>query len=84
MADKGYISHLEPLEFSDNIKEAYLLSEDECSMLNCECIEEERLEDMIREKCEIYCEVISTKSWHRYNGYDQQFAVIFQVLPPEE
>ena len=43
MADIGYISLLEPLEFSDNIIEAYLLSKDECSMLNCECIEEERL-----------------------------------------
>ncbi len=41
-------------------------------------------EDMIRERCAIYCEVKSTKSWHRYNGYDQQFAVVFQVLPPDE
>ena len=41
-------------------------------------------EDMIRERCAIYCEVKSTKSWHHYNGYDQQFAVVFQVLPPNE
>ena len=41
-------------------------------------------EDMIRERCAIYCEVKSTKTWHRYNGYDQQFAVVFQVLPPDE
>lgn len=41
-------------------------------------------EDMIRERCAIYCEIKSTKSWHRYNGYDQQFAIVFQVLPPEE
>lgn len=41
-------------------------------------------EDMVRERCAIYCEIKSTKSWHRYNGCDQQFAIIFQVLPPEE
>lgn len=41
-------------------------------------------EDMIRERCAIYCTIKSTKSWHRYNGYDQQFAVMFQVLPPDE
>lgn len=40
--------------------------------------------DMIRERCAIYCKVKSTKSWHRYNGYEQQFAVVFQVLPPDE
>lgn len=41
-------------------------------------------EDMIRERCPIYCTIKSTKSWHRYRGYDQQFAIVFQVLPPEE
>ena len=41
-------------------------------------------EDMVGERCVIYCTIKSTKSWHRYNGYDQQFAIIFQVLPPEE
>ncbi len=41
-------------------------------------------EDMIRERCPIYCTIKSTKSWHRYQGYDQQFAIVFQVLPPEE
>lgn len=41
-------------------------------------------EDMIRERCPIYCTIKSTKSWHRYRGYDQQFAIVFQVLPLEE
>lgn len=41
-------------------------------------------DDMIRERCPIYCTIKSTKSWHRYRGYDQQFAIVFQVLPPEE
>jgi len=41
-------------------------------------------EDMIRERCPIYCTIKSAKSWHRYRGYDQQFAIVFQVLPPEE
>lgn len=41
-------------------------------------------EDMMRERCPIYCTIKSTKSWHRYRGYDQQFAIVFQVLPPEE
>lgn len=40
-------------------------------------------EDMIRERCPIYCTIKSTKSWHRYRGYDQQFAIVFQVLPPD-
>lgn len=39
-------------------------------------------EDMIRERCPIYCTIKSTKAWHRYRGYDQQFAIVFQVLPP--
>lgn len=41
-------------------------------------------EDMAGEKCVIYCTIKSTKSWHRYSGYDQQFGIVFQVLPPVE
>lgn len=46
-------------------------------------LEVEITEDMIRESCPIYCTIKSNKSWHRYNGYDQQFAIVFQVLPPD-
>lgn len=38
-------------------------------------------EDMIRESLAIYCTIKSNKNWHRYNGYDQQFSIIFQVPP---
>lgn len=38
-------------------------------------------EDMIRERLAIYCTIKSNKNWHRYNGYDQQFAIVFQVPP---
>lgn len=31
-----------------------------------------------------YSETEYIFSWHRYRGYDQQFAIVFQVLPPEE
>lgn len=41
-------------------------------------------EEFIRERLAIYCTIKSKKSWHRYRGYDQQFAIIFQVLPPIE
>ena len=47
-------------------------------------LEIEITEDMVRERCPIYCTIKSNKSWHRYRGYDQQFAIVFQVLPPEE
>lgn len=47
-------------------------------------LEFEITEDMVRERCAIYCTIKSNKSWHRYRGYDQQFAIVFQVLPPEE
>ncbi len=47
-------------------------------------LEIEITEDMVRERCPIYCTIKSNKNWHRYSGYDQQFAIIFQVLPPEE
>lgn len=39
-------------------------------------------EKLIRERMAIYCTIVSTNSWHRYSGYDQQFAINFQVLPP--
>jgi len=41
-------------------------------------------DEFIRERLSIYCEIVSKKSWHRYSGYDQQFAITFQVLPPIE
>lgn len=51
---------------------------------NASRLDIEITENMVRERCAIYCEIRSTKSWHRYNGYDQQFAIVFQVLPPTE
>ena len=47
-------------------------------------IDIEITEDMIRVRCPIYCTIRSTNSWHRYRGYDQQFAIVFQVIPPEK
>lgn len=39
-------------------------------------------EDLINKEQAIYCLIKSTKSWHKYGDYDQQFAIAFQVLPP--
>lgn len=47
-------------------------------------LELEITENLIREKLAIYCTIKSKKNWHRYNGYDQQFAIVFQVLPPRD
>lgn len=41
-------------------------------------------EKMVAEKQTIYCTITSTKSWHKYGNYDQQFAIVFQILPPRE
>lgn len=39
-------------------------------------------EQLVCENQCIYCTLKSNKAWHRYNGYDQQFAICFKVLPP--
>lgn len=39
-------------------------------------------EKLVGENQAIYCTLISNKNWHRYRGYDQQFAIAFKVLPP--
>lgn len=51
---------------------------------NSSRLEIEITEEMVRERCSIYCTIKSNKSWHRFTGYDQLFAITFQVLPPEE
>lgn len=45
-------------------------------------IDLEITEDLINIHQAIYCTIKSTKSWHKYGTYDQQFAIVFQVLPP--
>ena len=38
---------------------------------------------LVGENQAIYCTLTSNKSWHRYRRYDQQFAIMFKVLPPK-
>lgn len=39
-------------------------------------------ENLVGERQAIYCTLRSNNIWHRYRGYDQQFAIVFNVLPP--
>ena len=39
-------------------------------------------EQLVGERKAVFCTLRSSKNWHRYNGYDQQFALVFKVLPP--
>ena len=39
-------------------------------------------EQLVGERKVVSCTLRSSKNWHRYNGYDQQFALVFRVLPP--
>lgn len=39
-------------------------------------------EELVGERQAIYCTLESKYNWHRYRGYDQQFAIVFKVLPP--
>lgn len=47
-------------------------------------IDLEITEDLVNTQQAIYCTIKSTKSWHKYGTYDQQFAIVFQVLPPRD
>lgn len=40
-------------------------------------------ESLVGERQAIYCTLKSNNNWHRYRGYDQQFAIVFKVLPPK-
>lgn len=41
-------------------------------------------ERMIGESVSIRCKIISKKSWHKYNGFDQRFSLKIQIVPPKE
>lgn len=45
-------------------------------------IEIEITEDLINAQQTILCTIKSNRSWHKYGNHDQQFGLLFQVLPP--
>ena len=39
-------------------------------------------EELVGERQAIYCTLKSNNNWHRYRGWNQQFAIVFKVFPP--